>query len=361
MSLAERLEDLDRRQQKSRRIGFVAAVVKKFSDDQAGQLAALISYYAFVSLFPLLLVFVTVLGFVFHGDPSVQRSITNSVLGHFPIVGDELHSNQLRGSALTLAIGLATSLWAGLGVTRATQNAFNKIWAVPLKDRPDYIRSRLRGLALVVALGVLFVVSSLASGLVTGGLGGTAVKVGGIVSSLLLNVALFAAAFRLLTAGSVPTRCLWISVLLASVVWEILQVAGGIYVQRVISKASNTYGTFATVIGLLAWLHIGAQMTLYAVEVNVVLLRGLWPRSLLAPPVLPSDHKTLEALAKVEQRSEHEQIDVRFEPVKTDNPTPPAQVKTDDPAPRVQSQRAATSTDPPRPGSRRRRRGEARR
>ena len=336
MDLLAPLRSFDSIQQTHRFLAVPMAVVKKFSDDGAGSLAALISYYAFFSIFPLLLVFVTVLGFVFQGDPSVQRSITNSVLGHFPIVGGELHSNQLRGSALTLAIGLATSLWAGLGVTRATQNAFNKIWAVPLKDRPDYIRSRLRGLALVVALGVLFVVSSLASGLVTGGLGGTAVKVGGIVSSLLLNVALFAAAFRLLTAGSVPTRCLWISVLLASVVWEILQVAGGIYVQRVISKASNTYGTFATVIGLLAWLHIGAQLTLYAVEVNVVVLRGLWPRSLLAP-VLPSDHKTLEALAKVEQRSEHEQIDVRFEPVKTDDPAPPAQVKTDDPAPRVQS------------------------
>ena len=299
------------------------AVLKKFSDDGAGNLAALISYYAFFSIFPLLLVFVTVLGFVFHGDPSVQRSITNSVLGHFPIVGSELQTRQLQGSALTLVIGLATSLWAGLGITRAAQNAFDRLWAVPLKDRPDFLRSRLRGLALVVGLGAMFVVSSLASGLVTGGLGSTAVKIGGIVSSCLLNLALFAAAFRMLTAATVPTRNLWIGVLVSSILWEILQVLGGIYVDNVIRKASNTYGTFATVIGLLAWLHVGAQVTLYAAEINVVVVRGLWPRSLLTH-ALPTDEKTLAALAKVEQRSDQERIEVHFEPVKKDDPAPRA-------------------------------------
>ena len=65
------------------------------------------------------------------------------------------------------------------------------------------------------------------------------------------------------------------------------------------------------VIGLLAWLHLGAQLTLYSAELNVVLARELWPRSLFGPPV-PADEETLTALAKVEERSDREQIDVEF-------------------------------------------------
>jgi uncharacterized BrkB/YihY/UPF0761 family membrane protein len=98
------------------------------------------------------------------------------------------------------------------------------------------------------------------------------------------------------------------------VLWEILQVAGGIYVSDVVRRASNTYGTFATVIGLLAWLHLGAQANLLAAETNVVLARKLWPRSLIGPPSSPADEETLAALAKVEERSDTEQIEVEFNP-----------------------------------------------
>jgi uncharacterized BrkB/YihY/UPF0761 family membrane protein len=128
-----------------------------------------------------------------------------------------------------------------------------------------------------------------------------------------LNAAMFAAAFRLLTSATVPTRCLSIGVVVAAVLWELLQIAGGVYVNHVLRHASNTYGLFATVIGLLAWLHLGAQMTLYSAEVNVVVARRLWPRSLLGPPEAPADEQTLTALAKVEERHESEKIDVRFE------------------------------------------------
>ena len=106
MSLAERLHDLDRRQQRSRRLAFVAAVVKKFSDDQGGQLAALIAYYGFVAIFPLLLVTVTVLGFVLQGDPAEQQRILNGTLGQFPLISDQLKLHSLSGSGVALAIGI---------------------------------------------------------------------------------------------------------------------------------------------------------------------------------------------------------------------------------------------------------------
>ena len=115
--------------------------------------------------FPLLLVFVTVLGYVFQGDPSLQHSIKSSVLGRFPIIGPTLQNSQLSGHLTGLVIGAAVSLWAGLGVTNAAQNAFDRVWAIPHKERADFFMRRIRGLTLVALLGLLFVVSSAASGL----------------------------------------------------------------------------------------------------------------------------------------------------------------------------------------------------
>jgi membrane protein len=288
------------------------AVVKKFGDDQGGNLAALISYYAFFSLFPLLLVFVTILGFVLDGDPGAQKAIENSVLSQFPIIGGQIHTNALQGEVVALVVGLVTSLLGGMGVTQASQNAFDHVWAVPFKNRPNFWQSRLRGLLLLAALGALFVLATAVSGLVSSGLGGTLLKIVGILISLVLNFALFLAAYRLLTSASVGTSELWPGVFLAGVLWEILQLVGGYYIDHVFKHATSTYGTFGLVIALLVWLHLGAQVTIYSAELNVVVSRRLWPRSLMGPPSEPADKETLTALAKVEERHEEEQIDVEF-------------------------------------------------
>jgi uncharacterized BrkB/YihY/UPF0761 family membrane protein len=209
-------------------------------------------------------------------------------------------------------IGSLISLWAGFGVIQAAQNAFDRVWAVPFKERPDFLRRRLRGLLLLVVLGTIFVVSTVLSGLVSAGLGSIGIKVGGIGISLLLNFALFTASFRLLTSAAVPTSSLWLGALIGGLLWEVLQAGGGAYVDHVVRNASSTYGVFATVIGLLAWLHFGAQATLYAAEINVVVLRRLWPRNLFGPPTEPADEATLRALAEVEERSDHERVQVEF-------------------------------------------------
>jgi YihY family inner membrane protein len=289
------------------------AVLRKFGNDQAGSLAALIAYYAFFSLFPLLLVLTTILGFVLQGHPGVQRSVEHSVLGQFPVIGDQIKVHALSGRTAALVVGLITSLIGGLGVTQAAQNAFDKVWAVPFKDRPDFLRSRLRGLLLLACLGILFVASTAASGVVTG-LGGPAVRYGTIALSLVVNFVLFLVAFRFLTAAAIPTSCLWIGVGFAAAFWEILQVVGGIYINHVYRHAQGFYSQFALVIALIVWLHLGAQVTLYAAEINVVLARRLWPRSLMGPPEAPADEETLRALAKVEERHEREEVDVRFRP-----------------------------------------------
>jgi uncharacterized BrkB/YihY/UPF0761 family membrane protein len=138
------------------------------------------------------------------------------------------------------------------------------------------------------------------------------VKIAGYLITLGVNFGLYVAAFRFLTAATVPTRCLWLGAAIGAVCLEILQLVGGIYVKHVINNAHETYGVFATVIGLLVWLHLLAQMTLYSAEINVVVVRKLWPRSLLGPPEAPADQETLAALAKVEERHDEEQVDVHF-------------------------------------------------
>ena len=163
-----------------------------------------------------------------------------------------------------------------------------------------------------MSLGVMFLLATLASGLVTGGLGGPLAKVGGILLSVVLNVGLFLAAFRFMTVPTVKTRDLRVGVLVAAIAWTILQVIGGIYIGHVFKHSTSTYGFFGIVIALLVWLHLGAQITLYAAEVNVVLARRLWPRSLMGPPSSQADERTLTALAKVEERHHTETVDVAF-------------------------------------------------
>ncbi|HUJ34565.1 MAG TPA: YihY/virulence factor BrkB family protein [Solirubrobacteraceae bacterium] len=311
MDLLRPIRSFDRYQQRHTAWAIPMAVIRKFGNDQAGSLAALLAYYAFFSILPLLLVFTTILGFVVQENGKLYDDIQNTVLGHFP--GLQLTTHPLTGKVSALVIGLLTSLWGGLGVTVAAQNAFARIWAVPFKDRPDFFRSRLRGLLLLMVLGALFVVSAIVTALVTTTLSGPLLKIGGYATALALNFGLYVAAFRFLTAPTIPTRSLWLGAAVAAAFLEILQLVGGIYVKHVVTHASETYGTFATVIGLLVWLHLIAQLTMYAAEVNTVIVRRLWPRSLLGPPDARADRETLTALAKVEERDPRESVEVRFE------------------------------------------------
>ncbi len=312
MSLGERLHALDRRQQRSRRLSFIAAVVKKFGEDQAGNLAALIAYYGFVSLFPLLLVLVTILGFVLQGDPSEQKRILDGALGEFPLISDQLRLHSLTGSGAGLAIGVLGSLLAGMGITGATQNAFNRIWHVPFKERPDWLHSRLRGLGMLAILGTMSIVSTTAAGWVGASGLGVAADAARIIVAFVLNLALFMTAFKLLTNLDLSWRELLPGVVVAAVMWQLLQYFGGFYVDHELKRTGPLYGVFALVLGLLAWLYLGAQLTIFAAEVNVVRVRRLWPRSFFSDPLSEADRRALTASAEVEERVDEENIEVSF-------------------------------------------------
>ncbi len=312
MTLTDRLHALDRRQQRSPRLGFLVAVAKKFGDDQAGQLAALISYYAFVSLFPLLLVFVTILGFVLQGDPDEKRTILDGTLGQVPIIRDQLTLHSLTGSTAALIIGIALALLAGMGITNATQNAMNRIWAVPHKRRPDFLHSRLRSLGMLAILGTLAIVSAVVGGFVGSSSHPALTVVGGVVVAFAFNLALFMLAFKLLTAAELSWRDLLPGVIAASVFWQLLQHLGGYYVDHQLKRLTPLYGVFGLVLGLIAWIYLGAQLTIFAAEINVVRLRRLWPRSLFSP-LLDADKRALSAAAEAQERVDEQNVEVTFD------------------------------------------------
>jgi membrane protein len=328
MDLMGPVRRFDAYQQSRRWLALPMAVVKKFGDDRGGNLAALIAYFAFFSLFPLLLVFTTILGFVLNGNPSAQQSVENSVLHQLPIIGTQIQVHSLNGSVAALTIGLITSLLAGMGVTNAAQNALDTVWAIPYKDRPNFLQSRIRGLGLLTFLGLLFIISTAASGIVSGGFGGVGDLIVGYVIALLVNFALFFAAFRLMTTSAIPSRDLRIGTIVAGVIWTILQALGGYFIGHVLNKQSDAGKTFGLVIALLVWLHLGAQVLIYSAEINVVVTRRLWPRSFFGPPEAPADKRTLRALAKVEERSDHQHVDVEFQKPHRDAEAPHRDAET---------------------------------
>jgi membrane protein len=301
----------DRFQRRHRVLAVPVAVLRNFSDQQAGQASVVIAYFAFFSLFPLLLVFVSILGFVLQGDPAARQSIVHSALSQFPIIGAK--PEHLTGSGVGLSIGLLGTIWSGLGVTLAVENAFYRVYAIPPRGRPDFFMSRLRGLKLLAVVGVLQLLSTVVAGAVAGGFGGWPLTIAGISAALALDLALFFVVFRFLIPNLVPTRELWPGIVLAAVGWDVLQSIGGLYVSHVVKGASETYGTFAAVIGLLAWLYLGARIVVYAAEINVVLTRRLWPRSIMDPPE-PADRKARAALAKMEERDDKQTVDIAFHP-----------------------------------------------
>lgn len=281
MDMKKRLHGLDGFQQRHAALAVPVAVAKKFGDDRGGNLAALIAYRAFFSLFPLLLLMTTVLGYILAGDPELRRSIVDSTLAQFPVIGEQLTVSSLQGSGVALAVGVVGSLWAGFGVILASEEAIDRAWAVPRAERAGFLASRLRALVLLAILGAAMIGSTVVSGLVGGGAGwlGT---IGGLTVSVALNLIVFTAVFHLLVSAQLPLRASLPGAVLAAVCWTALQLVGGYFVSHQIRNATPVYGTFALVIGLLAWIQLGATLTVIAAELNAVWERRLWPRSAIS-------------------------------------------------------------------------------
>ncbi len=252
-------------------LAFLLAVRAKWALDEGSYLVAAVTYYAFLSVFPLLLVFTSALGFVLRHHPHLEASIVNSTLGQFPVVGHDLRVGALRGNGIALGIGLVGAIWSGTRCFVAVEKAMADFWSVPRRDQPSFVRARLRALGVAALLGGGAISSALLGGLATttGNLALIA-RVTAPLASVVLNFLLFLVGYRLLTPRKVSWRMLRGGAAIAAVAYEALQLGGGLYIHYVLERSSNTYGTFAFVIGLLSWLYLIAHATLLSAEVNVV-------------------------------------------------------------------------------------------
>jgi membrane protein len=286
MDLKAPLRRFDDFQQRKPALALPLGIFKKFGEDEGGSMVSLIAYRAFFSLFPLLLLMITILGFVLAGNDELREEVVNGTLSQFPIIGNQLKGGELTGSGVALAVGIIGSVLAGIGVVTETESTFDRCWGVPKAAGRGFVGGRVRAIALLVVLGGLAVVSTVVGGLAAGGADilGAGGKAAGIVVATVLNLFVFGAVFRLLTTDTVETRSLIPGVVVATIGWEVLQLIGGWYISHEVKNASAVYGTFALVIGLLAWIHLGAMFVVLGAETNVVRTRKLWPRSMLATP-----------------------------------------------------------------------------
>jgi inner membrane protein YhjD len=319
----ELVERLDAWQRRHRVVGIPLAVVYKFFDDQGGYLASVITYYAFVAIFPLMLIGTSVLGFVLQGHPDLQQEILTSALAQFPIVGDQLGRPEgIQGSTSAVIIGAVTALYGVIGLGQAAHNAINVCWAIPRNVRLNPIISRLRSLVWIVGAGLALVftavITSVGSHLdVLGADFSTEVHWVAVVLSVLVNALVLALMMRLSTPRDERLRDVLPGAALIAVLWQLLQLVGGLYVEHVIKKASEMNAIFALVLGLVALVYIATVLAMLGIEVNVVLIKGLYPRALLTPftdavQLTAADERVYREYAQAQRHKGFEQIDVDF-------------------------------------------------
>lgn len=341
---------IDHLQQRHKPLAIMVAIVRKFGDDNASTWALLVAYYGFASLVPLLLIAVTVASIVFAHHPSLVHDVAHSAIASIPVLGSEFAS-RVRVHALAshsivgVIVGIAGLVWGAQGVASAAQSAMANVWNVPLVDRPGFLPRTLRNLGILAVLGLGALATSVIAALGTG-LGHAAViTVAIVVATVAANAGLYVLGFRLLTPATIATRDLVTGALVASVVWSILQQVGGVLVTHDLAHASATYGVFGIVLGLIAWFSIATEATLYAAELNAVLVRRLWPRSLAPPPLTAADQRALAALVHQQRARNEERVEVHFVATSNDAVTesqqePSAMAGTAD-------ETGATATDTP--------------
>lgn len=273
----------DRLQRAHPALGFPIAVFKKFGQDKGAFMSALVAYFGFFSVFPLMMAFTSVVGFVVP-DPEDQMRLADEAANQMPVVGGTIQSRagSLEGSVWVVIIGLAVALWSGLRIVDAMQNAMNTVWDMPTYARPKIAERRLRSLTMLFLLGGGIIGSVAVSSLATyvdviPGAGKAAIWAG----SAAVSIGLYWLAYQLLTDLKIPWRTLLPSAIVGGLCWWGIQTFGSPLIARQKSSAGDAYGPFAEIIALLFFLYLAALLSILAAEISVVKSRKLWPRGLV--------------------------------------------------------------------------------
>jgi len=309
-------------QQRHPVVAFPVGVVKKFGDDQAGNLVSLLAYYAFVATFPLLLALTAILGVVLRDHPRLQSQLLNSAFAEFPIIGGQIHQQlgvaTFGHTSLSLIVGFLGALYGARGFANALQNTLNTLWAVPRVDRPGFPGKYLRTFVSLLLLGLIVVVTG-ASGTAAGaavswGFGGLPARALSLVVGTVLGFGFFIALFRAAASSRVPTRAMLPGAAISALGWQLLLMAAGVIVAHQLRHAQAIAGFFGVVLGLLAWLALQATVIVYAIEADVVRVKHLWPRSIVQPPLLDADKLYYTDVLRTETRRPEQRLDIAYEP-----------------------------------------------
>ena len=322
--MPELVDRLDAWQRRRRVVGIPLAVIYKFFDDQGGYLAAVITYYAFIAIFPLMLIGSSVLGFVLQGHPALEQQILTSALRQFPIVGDQLgRPGGLQGNTSAVVVGAVTALYGVIGLGQAAHNAVNVTWAIPRNSRLNPIMSRLRSLVWIVGAGLALVLIALVTSVgshldVLGRDFGPVVHWLAPLLSVSVNAYVLALMMRLSTPRDERLRDVLPGAALIALLWQLLQLLGGVYVEHVIKKANEMNGVFALVLGLIALVYVATVMAMVGLEVNVVLGKRLYPRALLTPftdavQLTEADRRVYREYAQAQRHKGFERVRVTFD------------------------------------------------
>lgn len=288
------IDRLDKMQRKRKAPAFLFAVVKKFGDDQAGYQAALITYYGFLSLFPLLLVLTTVAGIAGSRNPELGRELVQSVSGYFPVAGQALENsvNGISGSGVALAVGILFALYGARGIADSLRNAVNHIWHVPVSKRSAFPRSLLRSFGIIFGGGAGFMAAAIISGWASAAGHGVLFRLLSIGLNLAILYLVFTLILRLSLPLKVPVKQFRVGAAVSAVGLTVVQTVGTYFFVTQARNLSDSYSAiFATTLGMLAWIYLQAQVLMYAVEIDTVRNRKLWPRSLSGNKLTTADKK----------------------------------------------------------------------
>jgi YihY family inner membrane protein len=304
---------LDRAQQSSHFPGFLVAVIKKYGDDQAGYQAALLTYYGFLALFPLLLVLTTLAGILASHHPDIQHDIVKSVTTYFPVLGDQLssHIQSLHESGVALAVGLLFTLYGARGVAAAFRHGINHIWQVPHEKRDNMPKSALKNLSIIVIGGVGLIVASISTAAAAGAGHGFGFRALSILVNIFVLFWLFFVLLRISLPRPVHLKDIRLGAAVAAVSLVILQALGGYLLSRELKNLDALYSSFAIPLSMLFWIYLQAQTLYYSAEIAVVHKEKLWPRS-LGGELTTADKRVYRRQAAKEQMVEEEQIDTSF-------------------------------------------------
>jgi len=348
------LRKVDQTQRRFTPMAFVFGVVKKFGDDNGGVLTSNMAYSAFVALFPLLLVLTTILGLVASVDATFRTDALNAVAGQVPLIGRTLTENvhQLkRASVIGLIVGLIGLIWGATGLAQSGLFTMEQVWNLPGPARPGYVPRLGRALLFLVLLGAGVIVTTGLTSLDTYVFKGFGLDVLAVLVAAAFNVGMYTGAFRVLTPKGVPTRNLITGAITGGILYTVLQTLG-VYLLHHYLHSDSAYGVFATVLGLLAYIYLAVEITLYSAEINVVLARRLWPRALVQPPLTEADRVSMALQALQNQRRPEQHVEVTFDdrdgqaagpastPRTPDEVAPPAHP----PRARVRAQRSRAAT-----------------